>query len=360
MQGANYVPSYASASPSTYGTGDNWLTGFFDPSVIARELGWMSRLNLTSVRVFHTFPTWLSLNASGQSAWVANYQTFLGLAADKGLTVVTSFEWFAQPPACTSNVTSFIGFIAGLNPRGNVVLLEASNEPTVAGGGAPVTAAFLTGCLIPALRSSGGPIPVSVAMASAGDWSGAYASVLPLVDVVDWHCYNGGGNGLGLAGEIAAMKAIAGGKQLLLTEVLARPSQPLAAALPTARAAGVGFFIWALMFPPGNWWANPYIEGGPPFQGFLFPNGSAYDEVEEVALLQRPSAGAVVYRAAAFDQGAPFLLGGSWAIGSTTCSARSCEYMQSKGPREGASQITGDARANVTVGVPAGTATVAL
>jgi hypothetical protein len=359
VQGANYVPSYASASPSTYGTGDIWLPGFFDAAVLARELGWMARLQLTSVRVFHTYSAWAPLNASSRAAWLANYQAFLQLAAGGNLSVVASFEWFSQPAAC-GDPAAFIAAVASLNPHGNVALLEASNEPTVSGGGAPVSTAFLAGCLIPALRAASGGVPLSVAMASAGDWRGAYASLLPLVDVVDWHCYNGGGNGAALAAEVQAMRSLAGGKQLLLTEVLARPSQPLAAALPAARSAGVGFFIWALIFPPGNWWAKPYLPGGPPFQGFLFPNGSAYDEVEEVALLQRPAAGAVVYRAAAFDAGAPFALRGAWALANTTCSAQSCEYMQSRGPREGAAQTTSDASASVTVGVPAGTAAVAL
>jgi hypothetical protein len=43
MQGANYVPSYASASPSTYGTADVFGPDFFNATTVARELGWMER-----------------------------------------------------------------------------------------------------------------------------------------------------------------------------------------------------------------------------------------------------------------------------------------------------------------------------
>lgn len=273
--------------------------------------------------------------------------------------MVTSFEWFQQPEQCAA-AAAFISAIASQNPYGNVVLLEASNEPEVAGGnGAPVSATFLCTCLIPALRVVSHGINITVAMGAYTSWGGEYASVLPLVDIVDWHCYNGAGNGAAVAAEIASMQAIAGVKPLLLTEVIARPSQPLAAALPVARAAGVGVFIWALIFTPGNWWSVPYLPGGPPFQGFLFPNGTAYDEVEEVALLQRRS-GSVVYRAANFDANAPFIFGGGWTPMAAGCSAASCEYQSSKGPREGAAQSTTDSGANVTITLPANTAAFAL
>ena len=360
VQGSNYVPSYAAGSSSTYGTADIFGPDFFDAAVVARELGWMARLQLTSVRVFHTFSAWGAYNASAQAAWAANFGAFLGLASSLHLSVVSSFEWFQQPASCAA-ASAFIAAIAAVNPHGNVALVEASNEPEVAGGGGPpVSASFLTSCLIPALRAAAGGVPISVAMSSSADWRGSYASVLPLVDVVDWHSYNGGGNGAVLASEIEALRALAGGKQLLLTEILARPSQPLAASLPITRAAGVGVFIWALIFTPGQWWSKPYFPGGPPFQGFLYPNGSAYDEVEEVALLTRPAAGAVVYRAAAFDAGAPLTFAGAWAIANTSCDAAGCEYMQSKGPRLGAAQMTADAAATVAIAVPAGTAVVAL
>jgi hypothetical protein len=359
-QGANYVPSYADASPATYGTADIFGPDFFDAGVVSRELGWMARLQLTSVRVFHTFYAWSNYSAPAQTAWVSNYVAFARIAAGLNLSVVSSFEWFQQPADCTA-ASSFIAAIASAETAGTVVLFEASNEPEVTGGsGAPVSAAFLATCLIPALRKAAGGVPVTVAMASFTSWSGAYASLLPLVDIIDWHCYDGGGNGAALVAEIDALRALADGKQLLLTEVIARPSQPLAAALPVARAAGVGVFIWALIFTPGNWWSVPYLPGGPPFQGFLFPNGTAYDEVEEVALLQRPAAGAVTYRAAAYDAGAPFLFGGAWAPAAAGCSASSCVYQQSRGPRVGAAQVTQDASANVTVALPPYTATVAL
>lgn len=360
VQGANYVPSYASASQSTYGTADIFGPDFFNATTVARELGWMGRLQLTSVRVFHTFNAWSNYSSTAQAAWVSNYRAFLGIAARLNLSVVTSFEWFQQPSECTP-ATAFVTAIASQDPYGNVVLLEASNEPEVSGGnGAPVSAAFLTSCLIPALRAVSGDVNVTVAMSAYTSWVGSYASVLPLVDVVDWHCYNGGGNGAALSTEIASLRAIAGAKPLLLTEVIARPSQPLAAALPVVRASGVGVFIWALIFTPGNWWSVPYLPGGPPFQGFLFPNGSAYDEVEEVTLLQRSAADAVVYRAALYDSGAPFTFRGVWTPVSAGCSAVSCEYQSSRGPREGAAQATSDEGATVSIALPDGTAALAL
>jgi len=156
--------------------------------------------------------------------WVSNYVSFIILAAQlKPFGLCSSFEWFTQPEDCNA-ASAFIVAIASKNPRGNVALFEASNEPEVTGGsGVPVSAAFLYSCLIPALRGAAGGVPVSVAMASSNSWSGAYASLLPVVDIIDWHCYNGGGNGAALADEIQDMRALAEGKQLIITEVIARP-----------------------------------------------------------------------------------------------------------------------------------------
>ena len=111
-------------------------------------------------------------------------------------------------------------------------------------------------------------------------------SVKHLVTTLNWHSYNGRDNGGGLYGEIHELQKYVNNftppKQLVLTEWLARPAQPLAAAYPVIRDNGVAAYAWALIIVDcTSHWNRPVAPSDPPFQGMLWPNGSAYDDLEE-------------------------------------------------------------------------------
>lgn len=56
-------------------------------------------------------------------------------------------------------------------------------------------------------------------------------------------------------------------KQLVLTEWLARPAQPVAAAYPVLRDNGVAAYNWALIIVDcTSHWNRPIVPGDPPFQ----------------------------------------------------------------------------------------------
>lgn len=113
-----------------------------------------------------------------------------------------------------------------------------------------------------------------------------------LTTSLNWHSYNGVGNGAGLQSEIAEVQKIANSftppKPLVLTEWLARPAQPVAAAYPVIRDNGVAGYNWALTFVNcTTGWAKPVGPGDPPFQGMLWPQtGAAYDPIEEVECMK--------------------------------------------------------------------------
>ena len=68
---------------------------------------------------------------------------------------------------------------------------------------------------------------------------GEVESAANLTTTLNWHSYTGVNNGAGLESEILRVQQIANTfsppKSLVLTEWLARPAQPLAAAYPVIR-----------------------------------------------------------------------------------------------------------------------------
>ena len=88
------------------------------------------------------------------------------------------------------------------------------------------------------------------------------ALVKDLVTTLNWHSYNGKDNGGGLYGEINEVQKYVNRfnppKQLVLSEFLARPAQPLAAALPVLRDNGVAAYSWALIIVDCTTHLAPY------------------------------------------------------------------------------------------------------
>ena len=79
------------------------------------------------------------------------------------------------------------------------------------------------------------------------------------------YCALSAGNGAGLRGEIAELQKLASSftppKPLVLTEWLARPAQPLAAAYPVIRDSTVAAYNWALVFVNcTTGWQKPVVS----------------------------------------------------------------------------------------------------
>ena len=138
---------------------------------------------------------------------------------------------------------------------------------------------------LPALNtaSRNPDVDISVGLAHVGEVS----AVKDYVTTLNWHSYNGQGNGGGLHGEIRELQKYVNNKfnppkQLVLTEWLARPAQPLASAFPVLRDNGVAGYNWALVIVDcTTHWNRPVSKGDPVFQGMVWPNGTVYDDLEE-------------------------------------------------------------------------------
>ena len=277
VQGANYVPSY-----STNDVKDVFRPGFWNTTVVDRELGYASRLGINSLRVFVGHGGYASDNKTAE--FLANYVSFQRLAKARGLSLLVTLGTGERSPFGTCAETiSFVNAIVGAELPGAVIAYEADNEPTAD------MIDFLVNCTLPALNtaSRNPDVDISVGLAHVGQ----VTLVKDLVTTLNWHSYNGKDNGGGLYGEVHELQKYVNKftppKQLVLTEYLARPAQPLAAVFPVLRANGVAAYSWALIIVDcTSHWNMPVAPGDPPFQGLLWPNGSAYDELEEVECLR--------------------------------------------------------------------------
>jgi hypothetical protein len=281
--------------------------------------------------------------------------------------------WWADPFSCT-NATAYLHDVVAAEVPGVVIEYEAANEPQAAQAG------DVKSCILPVLLNATSASGVDVGVGVGSYWEVVtYAS---LSTTLNWHSYNGGGNGAGLQAEIDNLTTLANSfsppKPLLLTEWHARPAQPMAAAMPVIRDNGIGAFIWSLMIGPlGNahWGQEPVGAGDPPFQGLLWPNGSAFDEVEEVACM-RTQCKTVRYVHHCCNDRNPsendrFAFSHSeWHTvctgfrkdGGINTTDGHClpPLFRLEGPREGSSRRTRTPGANVSILLPAGTARVGL
>lgn len=201
--------------------------------------------------------------------FLQNYQTFQQLLQKHGLTLMATF--YGLSTANCSDATAFIDLIVAHELKGVVTGYEADNEP------APYAMGYVQTCTLPALlkatqAASHPDVVVGVGFAHVNQ----VASMANATTSLNWHCYNGAGNGGGIQSEIDQIQRIADTftppKPLILTEWLARPAQPLVGAYPVIRDSKVSAYNWALVFDNcTTGWDKPAGPGDPPFQGNAIP-----------------------------------------------------------------------------------------
>ena len=271
VQGANYVPSY-----STNDVKDIFRVGFWNQTTVDRELGYAKLLAVNSLRVFVSHSGYLSDNST--SVFMRNYQDFQQLLKKHGLTLLVTLGTGERSAGGCDQTTEFVNTIVHAEVPGVVICYEADNEPT------SYMIDYTINCTLPALsKTSQNPdVDISVGLAHVGEVS----RVKDFVTTLNWHSYNGRDNGGGLHGEINELKKYVDKftppKQLVLTEWLARPAQPLASAYPVIRDSGVVGYNWALVIVDcTTHWARPVVPADPVFQGMIWPNGTVFDDLEE-------------------------------------------------------------------------------
>lgn len=360
VQGANYVPSY-----STNDVKDAFRPDFWNATTVNRELGYAKLLAVNSLRVFVTHGAFASDNRTAD--FLKNYQSFQQLAKAHGLTLLITLGTGERSPIGQCNETvAFVNAIVGAEVPGVVIAYEADNEPT----GYMIN--YLINCTLPALNnaSRNPDVDISVGLAHVGE----VESVKNHVTTLNWHSYNGQNNGGGLYGEIKELqkyvnKKFNPPKQLVLTEWLARPAQPVASAYPVLRDNGVAGYNWALIIVDcTTHWNRPVSPADPPFQGMIWPNGTVFDDMEEGECM-RTKCATLQYvqhccnnphaNGAALDNLWNFSglhNGSDWQ----TKVFGSPEF-KLPGPREGSIRWTNTSGASVLIGpLPAGTKRVAL
>jgi len=271
VRGANYVPSYAKRDVH-----DMFVPGIWDAEVVDREIGYAKNVNLNSLRVFVTYGGY---NDGGQQdVFLQNYVDFQHMAKKHGLTLMITM---AGHSGDCGNATAFINTVVAKEVKGVVIGYEADNEPP--GGRFD----YVNGCLVPALMAANKnpEVDVSVGWAHVGQAAHMYTNT----SSINWHSYNGVDNGQAFKGEVKWLEGIMQkeGKPIVLTEWFGRPDMPLAGSYPIIRDHKVPAYLWALLIVPCNQhWDRPVARGDPPFQGLLWPNGTAYDELEEIECLR--------------------------------------------------------------------------
>jgi len=353
VRGANYVPSY-----SVNDVKDVFRPGFWNATTVTRELSWAARANINSLRVFMGVGDY----AVSPPEVLANYKEFLQIAKAANLTVLVTLgtgERSPNPATCDAT-TEFVNAVVGAELAGTVICYEADNEPTQGVIG------FLINCTLPALQAAvSGDVDISVGVAHVGEVD----IVKKHVTTLNWHSYNGKDNGGGFYSEIHYVSKYLNRfdtpKAMVLTEYHGRPAQPLAMALPVLREAnrqlpgGVAGYLWALVIVDcTTHWNRPVGEGDPPFQGLFWPNGTAWDDVEEIPALNGEN---ITYAQHAHNGwpdnrlDAVWNFSAGWAekvFGSPT--------FKLPGPREGTMRWTNTSGASVSLEIPPGTKRVAL
>jgi hypothetical protein len=358
VQGANYVPSY-----STNDVKDIFRPGFWNAAVVDRELGYAKLLAVNSLRVFVTHGAYRGDNNT--AAFLKNYQAFQQLSKSHGLTLLVTLGTGERAPfGNCSETTEFVNAIVGAEVAGVVIAYEADNEPT------SYVIEFLINCTLPALNAaSRNPnVDIGVGVAHVGEVS----MVKNFVTTLNWHSYNGKDNGGGLHGEINEVQKYVNKfnppKQLVLTEWLARPAQPLAAAYPVIRDSGVAAYNWALIIVDcTTHWNRPVVPADPVFQGMIWPNGTVLDDVEEGECMRNQCKTLkYVHHCCNNMNAGGAALNALWAFSGLNGSDWQTELFGSPtfknpGPREGSMRWTNTSGASVKIGpLPTGTKRVAL
>ena len=245
LQGVNYYPA---ETP--------WRRFWpeFDPSVVAADLDLLSELQGNAVRIF------LPAAAFGPDAEGArnllNLQSFLALAADRKIAVIpTLFDLKPgyRPARWAEDVAYLRRVLPVLAASSAVVLVDLKNEPDLDRDdqGHGLVEAWLTTMVLMASE-----IAPDVALTIGWSSAEAASGLADRLDAISYHDY---ADVEGTADRLAAVKAVAGQKPVLVTEIGAS-SYSLALGFPgseSAQAAGLrdrlrqlsaadGVLVWTL------------------------------------------------------------------------------------------------------------------
>ena len=302
LQGFNYLPR------TVINDTEMWQAETFDITTTEQELGWASRFNYNSVRVFLQYLVW----ADDPDGFKGRLERFLTVAADRGVSVmpilfddcafagrepylgkqdepvpgVHNSGWVPSPgservkdrsvwPELERYVKDIVGSFA---EDKRIVVWDLYNEPGNANMGEKslplVEAAFAWA------REVGPMQPLTV-----GPWvdfgSSMSQRLFALSDVISFHTYE---DPAGVREKLELCGAYE--RPLLCTEWLHRPrGNTFAAILPQFEAYNVGWYHWGLVagrtqtyMPWGSKLGDPMPELWQ--HDVLHPDGSLYDAAE--------------------------------------------------------------------------------
>jgi hypothetical protein len=330
LVGCNYTPAYA-GNPITF-----WSAATFDAAAIARELDLAQGLGFNALRVYlHDL-----VYAHEGPALFARFETFLGLAAARGLGVapvifdsvwhpfpvygaqrdpepgVHNAAWVQSPGVAilrdASRFAALEPYVTALlarfrdDPR--ILFWDLWNEPDNENYGsygdrdlgpekAPMVANYLESVF--AWARAAAPTQPLTSAVWRGDWSPQGLTPLQRVqldasDIITFHNY-------GPPEEIRAahQSLVRYRRPIVCTEWMARPrGSTFAACLPVFVELGIGAMSWGLVAGrsqchyPWNTWRNPATrEPELWFHDIYRPDHTPYDAQEIAAIRQatRPS-----------------------------------------------------------------------
>jgi len=289
MRGANYVPSYARNDLQT------WLD--YDPAVIDRELGFAGRLHLGTVRIFLQ----VAVYERDPKQFLERFENFLALCAKHNIQAMPVVfdscfgefpdlqkyrekDWMACPgqnrlgkehwPALEKYVRDVVG---GHKDDKRIVMWDVMNEPTCTRFKKPEDRDLIwtfLGHFLDYVREQDPNHPRTVGVES----SSLIAKVVDKTDVLCFHNYT-----RNLREDIRSVMELARrhGKPAIINEVVRRPGQPFAFAMPILKEERIGWCFWELMLG-----STQFSRGTDPIQGVVYPDGTSRDVREIAAILE--------------------------------------------------------------------------
>ena len=296
MRGANYVPSYARNDVAT------WMD--YDPVVINRELGYVQRLRLNTVRVFLN----QAVYEHNPTRFLDKLENFLSLCdKHKIRAMLVLFDscfdpqtvdlkdyreknWMPSPgflrlgakdrPAMEDYIHAVAG---GHKADRRIVLWDVMNEPESTAkygdlehGGRQTIDAFVRWSLR-RVREEKPKQPLTIGWAGPG----SNIAAIDLVDVVCIHLYCPYQDLKRPIQECQEWGRLYD-KQVIINEFVGQPQQPIERAIPIAARQKIGWVFWELMLGK-----TQFTGGIAPYQGHIYPDGSCRS-VREVAAILHP------------------------------------------------------------------------
>lgn len=247
VRGVNYVPSTSHNDVATFQD--------YDRAQVVTELGYAASAGFNAVRIFLSTLPWLKEAETFKSNLAHLIATLEGLNLTSQLVVFDSCfgdvtaniswidsglyknaTWIPNPgPANVANEQTWpiydrylADVVSVVGDSKAVLLWDLHNEPDFS---VPHMVEFIAhvGETLQSLEGASAR-PRTVGVAS----SGQQGLVQDIATLLSFHNYNGGGEGLMLAADIAGQQALADrlGKPLLLTESMSRPNDLLTSVLP--------------------------------------------------------------------------------------------------------------------------------